>query len=149
LKPFRIHAVDTTMTPLQLAARIRKLRAQVPLTTEFEPLLTRRHIWDGAGVWYASQKEHWLGWLGEYRGPGYYGRKNFRRSAEFAYNHIVCPPMVLWRCEASGVAKLRVAKARRSAMSANTSLSARSAAIRKIIPWEMIENCLDKRRSRR
>src|SRR5438105_14184772 len=115
------------MTPLELATKIRKLRAQVPLTAEFEGLLIRRHIWDGTRVWYTSQKEHWLGWLGEYRGPGYYGRKNFQRSAEFAYNHIVCPPMLLWLCEASGVSKLRIEKARRAASSAKGSLSARSA----------------------
>jgi hypothetical protein len=70
-----------------------------------------RGRWATNGVWYRSQKEHWLGWLSEYDGPGYYGRKNPDRSAEFVYNHINCAPMVLWLGEASGIsiAKLRAA----------------------------------------
>jgi hypothetical protein len=132
------------MTPQQLAAKIRKLRETVPMTTEFERVLTRREIWSSSRAWYASQKQHWLGWLSEYRGSGYYGRKNFHRSAEFVYNHIVCPPMVLWLAEASGVPKLKVADAKDAALSSRT-LQAQSAAIRKIIPWEMIEVRLDRR----
>lgn len=132
------------MTPLQLAARIRSLRETVPITTEFERALTRREIWSKNRAWYTTQKEHWLGWLSEYRGSGYYGRKNFHRSAQFAYNHIVCPPMVLWLAEASGVAKVKVAEAKGAALSAKT-LQAQSAAIRRIIPWEMIEDRLDER----
>jgi hypothetical protein len=26
-------------------------------------------------AWYRTQKEHWLGWLREYNGPGYYSRQ--------------------------------------------------------------------------
>ena len=28
------------------------------------------------GKWYKTQKEHWLGWLREYHGPGCYGRQD-------------------------------------------------------------------------
>lgn len=132
------------MSPQQLAAKIRKLRETLQITTEFERVLTGRDLWSRNRAWYTTQKEHWLGWLSEYRGSGYYGRKNFRRSAEFAYNHIVCPPMVLWLAEASGVPKGKVAKAKAVALSSST-LQAQSAAIRRIIPWEMIEVRLDKR----
>jgi hypothetical protein len=61
---------------------------------------------------------------------------------EFIYNHIVCPPMVLWLGEASGIPKTRVAKAKSSALSCNPYLAAQCAAIRKIIPWKMIGACL-------
>lgn len=27
-------------------------------------------------AWYDTQKEHWLGWLADYDGPGYYGRQH-------------------------------------------------------------------------
>jgi len=54
-----------TMTAFQLAARIRKLRAQARITTEFEHVIIRRGTWTSDGVWYTSQKEHWLGWLSE------------------------------------------------------------------------------------
>ena len=133
------------MTPQKLAAHIRKLRKRAPITASFERILARRGIWSNSSVWYSTQKDHWLGWLSEYGGPGYYGRKNSRRSAEYAYNHIVCPPMVLWLGEASGIPKAKVAAAKRAALSARPHLPAKSAAIRTFIPWEMIEIRLDRR----
>ena len=132
------------MTPQQLATGIRKLRETLPITTEFERILVRRGILKN-DVWYTSQKEHWLGWLSEYGGPGFYGRKNPQRSAAFVYNHIVCPPMVLWLGEASGVPKAMVSKAKQAALSASPQLQSQSAAIRRMIPWEMIEVRLARR----
>jgi len=132
------------MTPHQLAAKIRKLRETVPMTTDFERILTRRGIWSRSQVWYTSQRQHWLGWLKGYKGLGYYNRKDWHRSAEFVYKHIVCPPTVLWLAEASGVSKAKVAEAKRAALSATRSLPSQSSAIRRTIPWEMIEVRLDK-----
>jgi hypothetical protein len=129
------------MTPKQLAQRVRKLPAEPPITAEFEGVRS------GKGknrVWYSSQKEHWLGWLSAYDGPGAYGRKNWNRSADFVYNHIVCPPMVLWLGEAAGVPKDAVAEALRAARAAGPYLAAQSASIRRIITWEMIETRLNK-----
>ena len=94
------------------------------------------------GKWYLNQKEHWLGWLDEYHGPGYYGRQaSTPRNARFAYNHIVEVAMLLWLAKASGVSASRLAKAR-AAERAAPSLQAKSGAVRKIIPWEMIEEAL-------
>jgi hypothetical protein len=132
------------MTPSALARRIRKLRPRLPRTIQFERALAKRGIWSTDGVWYKSQQQHWLGWLGEYNGPGYYGRKNSHRSAEFAYNHIVCPPMVLWLGEATGIPKATVAKAMRAGLAAGRSLASQSAAIRQVIPWDAIQNQLEK-----
>jgi hypothetical protein len=115
------------------------------ITTEFERVLDKRGVWSLEKFRYASQKEHWIGWLREYDGPGYYGRKNFRRSAEFAYNHIVCPPMVLWLGEASGVPKKKVLAAKQAALTARPALQSLSAAIREVIPWEDVEGCLRKK----
>jgi hypothetical protein len=53
--------------------------------------------------------------------------------------------MVLWLGEASGVSKAKVAAAKRAAMSSTRNLPAKTAAIRNIIPWDMIELRLDKR----
>jgi hypothetical protein len=92
-----------------------------------------------------AHKHHWLGWLKGYKGPGHYNRKNCHRSAEFVYNHINCPPMVLWLAEASGVPRATIAKAKHAALSVKPHLPTQSAAIRRIIPWEMIEVRLDKR----
>ncbi len=94
------------------------------------------------GKWYRTQKEHWLGWLDEYHGPGYYGRQaSTPRNARFAYNHIVEVEMLLWLAKASGISASRLAKAR-TAERAAPSLQAKSGAVRKIIPWEMIEEAL-------
>lgn len=131
------------MTPQTLRRKIASLQAKPPITTSFEAALAKQGTWSTDGVWYQSQKEHWLGWLAEYNGPGFYGRKTESgRSAEFAYNHIVCPPMVLWLGEASGVAKPIVTSAKRAALSAPNSLQSKSAAIRKMVGWAIIEEAL-------
>jgi hypothetical protein len=92
----------TAMTPRLLARKIRKLRVTAPITASYGHALVVGGIWNDEGVWYTSQKEHWLGWLSEYDGPGAYGRKRWMgRSAEFVYNHINCPPMVVMACGSS------------------------------------------------
>lgn len=48
--------------------------------------------WTLPGVWYRTQKEHWLGWLRDYDCPGAYGRKvTGGRDSHFVYNHVVNP----------------------------------------------------------
>jgi hypothetical protein len=123
------------MTPKALARRIRNLPEHPPLTTALERALKKRRE-----QWYKSQREHWCGWLRDYHGAGAYGRiPDSTRTAEDAYNHLVCPPMVLWLGEASGVPKATVVKAKQAALAASPSLAAQSAAVRKIIPWRLIE----------
>ncbi|MBR0405923.1 MAG: hypothetical protein IJI68_12125, partial [Eggerthellaceae bacterium] len=58
------------MTPGGLARKIKTLRATRPITASYARTLEIRGIWKSEGVWYRSQKEHWLGWLSEYDGPG-------------------------------------------------------------------------------
>ena len=54
----------TEMTPTELASKIKKLKAKPLGATQYERELAARGIWSGNGVWYTSQKEHWLGWSG-------------------------------------------------------------------------------------
>lgn len=61
----------SSMTPKQLRRKIQSMRDNAPITAEFECVLTELGIWSRNGVWYATQKQHWLGWLKEYDGPGY------------------------------------------------------------------------------
>lgn len=92
--------------------------------------------------WYTTQKEHWLGWLREYHGPGAYGRKSdAKRDARYAYNHIVEFKMLLWLIEAAGVRNGLVISAQRACKRAS-SLQQKSAAIRKHIPWDEVEMAL-------
>jgi hypothetical protein len=127
------------MTPQQLRRRIQKLRPARPITEEFSKTIG----WGQKAGWYKSQKEHWLGWLSEYDGPGFYGRKaKSRRSAEFAYNHIVCPPMVLWLAEAAGVKKSLISSAKTAALKNRSSLPKMSGAIGRVVPWSLVELAL-------
>lgn len=94
------------------------------------------------GKWYRTQKEHWLGWLSEYHGPGAYGRAGTgSRDAQFAYNHIVEAKMLLWIIEAAEVNPKLVRMARRSA-AGTTSLTQKSAAVRKHVPWQELSKTL-------
>jgi hypothetical protein len=76
------------------------------------------------------------------KGPGYYGRRDWERSAEFVYTHVVCPPMVLWLGEAADVPSRVVAAAAEAALAAEPVQGSRSAKIRRVIPWAMIESHL-------
>jgi len=94
------------------------------------------------GKWYRTQKEHWLGWLGEYAGPGAYGRKGGKdRGAEFAYNHVVEYRMLLWIIVAAGV-EAKLARMAEAVVDKTKPLQANSAAIRRIVPWEVLANAL-------
>lgn len=111
-------------TPKQLRRVIERLPADPPV--------------DDPKKWYMTQKEHWLGWLGEYDGPGAYGRKIDRsRDAAYVYNHIVEVKMLLWLIDAVGVDSDLVAAARR-ASEPGTTLQQKSAAVRRIVPWEVV-----------
>jgi hypothetical protein len=95
--------------------------------------------------WYTTQKEHWLGWLREYHGPGAYGRRSeTRRDAEYVYNHIVAVEMLLWLIDAAGVEPSLVSAARRSAAKAKA-LASKSAAVRRHVPWAEVGKVLWKR----
>jgi hypothetical protein len=131
------------MTPRALAQKLAGLPAILPQTREFERALVNQGTRKSNGVWYRSQKEHWLGWLSGYDGPGAYGRENWARNAKFIYNHIVCPPMVLWLGEATGIAKSKITTAKHAALSAGPNLPSQCAAIRGVIPWDTIEAQFD------
>lgn len=91
------------------------------------------------GVWYTTQKEHWLGWLKEYNTVGAYGRKpGQNRDARYAYNHIVNPKMVLWLASAAGISPSRI-KAARNAAARQKTMPAQVGAVRNHVPWEEIE----------
>ena len=134
----RLAIGPTINSPKDLMRRISTLSARSPETDRF------RRQWDAlagqheqSDVWYAHQKEHWLGWLAEYDGPGAYDRVVRPRSAEYAYNHVVNPQMLVWLAEAAGIPKAVVRNAVKQAL-AQTSMSAMSGAIRRAIDWTQI-----------
>lgn len=93
-------------------------------------------------TWYESQKEHWVGWLFHYNSPGSYGRKvTSGRDAKFVYNHIVCPGLLTYLADASGVARGLVREAKRVSATGGTEMQ-RSAAIRRLVPWDVVQAAL-------
>ena len=96
-------------------------------------------------AWYSHQKEHWLGWLKEYDGPGYYGRKTWDVTAETVYNRVNNPAMVLWLGEAAGIPTAQVKRAVAVAWEAPANFSSQCGAIRRVVPWTDIEPLLLKR----
>lgn len=92
--------------PLTPAMMLRRTIRRLPVS---QPL---------ADLWpthYPSHRVHWLGWLEEYDGPGFYHRRVPKepRSMAYIYGHIHCGPMLLWLAEAAGVRKYQVMKAHR------------------------------------
>lgn len=94
------------------------------------------------GVWYTTQRQHWLGWLREYQGPGAYGRKTgIERDARFAYNHIVCPEMLVYLARAIPL-RPEVVQAVEDAYQRGETMMKKSGAIRKAAPWSEIYQAL-------
>ena len=94
------------------------------------------------GIWYKTQKEHWLEWLKGYQDLDGYGRNvDNKRDARFAYNHIVNYEMLLWIISAAGVKSGLVHSAQRASTHSST-LQQKSAAIRSLVPWEELATAL-------
>src|SRR5437879_1876027 len=111
-----------------LLRRIKRLQDQAPICDSWWPPARLR----------TPNKKHWAGWLSEYDGPGYYGRRNPDRDASFVYNHINSPPMLVWLAECAGVSKHLVEAACR-VQDGMKNKSAACALVRRVLPWEIVE----------
>jgi hypothetical protein len=129
------------MDSKKLREVIKKLPShrQYSIRLEAHPLLAINR-----NPWYKSQKEHWLGWLKNYDGPGFYKRKTHSgRDAKYIYNHIMCSPMLLYLPEALGIDSALIQKAFETVTLANEPSMARQCGmIRKIIPFKLLESRL-------
>jgi hypothetical protein len=91
---------------------------------------------------YATQKEHWLGWLDPAAGTGTYPRQTgSNRDARDVYNRIVEPKLLIWLIAAAGVPTELVQAALNEADS-KPKLASKSAAIRRHVPWEVVAAAL-------
>ena len=131
-------------TPRDLRNAIARLSERSPATDRFTTAWDRR---GGRGqrerddVWYDNQRQHWLGYLDDWPGPGFYGRKVPKRSARFIYTHIVNPQMLVYLADAAALDAKLVAAAARAGLR-ERSMAAMSGAIRRVIPWEVVEAAL-------
>lgn len=100
----------------------------------------RQPITERVNVGGGNQKQHWIKWLEEYKGPGAYRRKRWGRDARFAYNHLECPEMILWLAEAARMPTARVERAARVLTRRHNRQDSRTcAAVRKVLPWAAVE----------
>lgn len=130
------------MTPKVLRSHIKPLPEYLPLTKALEDATGVGAGYDSA--WYRSQKEHWLGWLGEYDGPGAYGRSDAaQRNGEYIYNHIQCAPMLFWLAEACDIARPKLELAFEAVAQVERKGARQCAALRRTIPWSEIERGLN------
>ncbi|MBY0538410.1 hypothetical protein K2P47_03355 [Patescibacteria group bacterium] len=133
------------MSPKQLLKKIKNLDTKSSITNKFVSELASIGMWNyekEAKKTYGGtdQKKHWVGWLSEYSGPGYYNRKDTGVSmAKRVYNRINCPPMLIWLAEASGIQSKQIKQATLAALDAKKSFPSQCSAIRQTIPWEVIE----------
>ena len=130
------------MTPSELRRAIVPLEPSGPIHQQLES-----DLGEGVGhgkAWYSSQKEHWLGWLGDYDGPGAYRRINWtNRSAEFVYNHIQCAPMLVWLAEALEIPSDRLRAACIEVTKSGKRHSAQCAVFRRAVPWADIRELIE------
>lgn len=128
--------IDGDYSVRDLICLLRWKREHYPVSDEMEA----RHPYS-VDKWYRSQKEHVLGFLREYDGPGAYDRKGFGHTARFWWNHFQCPPGLIWAAEALGVDGETVRRAYEASIDAEGAgkrLASQCAAIRKVIPWETL-----------
>jgi hypothetical protein len=104
-------------------------------------LLPEDESLDRQGIWYKTQRQHWLGWLDGYYGPGAYSRKNWKRDARFVYNHVVCPGLLLYLIRAIPLSP-DIVKAAEEASEHGTTQMEKAGAIRRVAPWSMIYQAL-------
>lgn len=91
----------------------------------------------------SEYRDGWIRWLSEYDEPGYYKRlAGMNRSAKFAYNHMANPVMLLHLIQSAGVSKDLVKLAERDYARVPENVHTQSAAIRKRVPWEVLERAL-------
>jgi len=129
------------MKPAELREHVRHLSARGPMARSLERALAP----DKSSGARRTRKAVLFGWLGEYDGPGFYGRANWNRSAEFVYNHFHNAPGLLWLAEAVGVPRFALVKARDAVLEAESSAPARAAALRTVLPWPLLEALLKAR----
>jgi hypothetical protein len=93
---------------------------------------------DNPRVWYKTQKEHWLGWLSEYNGPGTYGRiPGIKRNAKFTYNHVVNPQMLMYLIRAIPL-RMDLVSAAEKAHKTGATMMEKSGAIRRVVSWDEV-----------
>jgi hypothetical protein len=93
---------------------------------------------------FASHKDHWIGWLEEYDGPGYYDRADWNRNARHIYQHLNNANMIVWINEAAGESPTKIKLAIREMQRAGSRKQTAAKIARTVLPWERAATLLFK-----
>jgi hypothetical protein len=129
--------VFQSMSIEELAGHIQRLDAAIPICTG----LIRRIYPRNETSTSSSIKKGWLGWLAKYHETDARRRKDGDRDAKFVYNRLSKVVMLLWLAESAGVPRDLLEKAS-SSVPKDALESTRSAHLRRIIPWKVVEAAL-------
>ena len=119
---------------------LKRLPPHPPVTTEYES--RHRQGSHDERTSYSNQRDHMVGWMSEMNGSGAYGRKGRNRTAKAAYNSLRCAPALVWIAEALEEDSAVVRSAVSAADAAGPSISSQCGAIRKVVPWDRIEELI-------
>jgi len=94
---------------------------------------------------YETHQDHWIAWLKEYDGPGYYGRSDWSVDARAVYQRLANGRMIVWLSEAAGEDPKRI----RAAITAmkrhgNGRKQTEAKIVRSHLPWEQVATLLFK-----
>jgi len=93
-----------------------------------------------------SCKDTWLRWLSDYEDDSH-DRANPNRSAEFIYNALNYPEMIIWLAAASGVNPQLIREATNATDRKNSRMT-QAAALRRLLPWSLVATHLTETTSR-
>jgi hypothetical protein len=102
------------------------------------------------GKWYASQAEHWRGWIG-YKEALLYrqGRDPQAVPASLRWRHLSCAPMMFWLAEAAAVPADLLDRAEQAAITVAKQVGhdhpSHGKAMRDALSWVVIEEALARR----
>lgn len=119
---------------------LEKLEAHPAVAEKYEPDWQHRH------VWYGSQKQHVMGWMGNqmtHGGETFYHRDNLNISARTSYNHWNNPGMALWLLAALGEDDAAVIAAAEEAYG-EQNVRRRSGIVRKHFPFDRVLELMSK-----
>jgi hypothetical protein len=125
--------VDGDISVSDLRRVVKQLDTEQPLTDAYE----MRTVGRGSGT-YANQRQHLIGWLGEYNSTGYYNRKNPSTSGKTFYNHFRCAAGLVWLAEALGEDQEVLAGAIAVIEAGSSNPSSECAAFRRAVSWDRI-----------
>lgn len=94
---------------------------------------------------YASHKEHWIGWLSEYDGPGFYDRSNWKVDARTVYQRLNNGHMIVWLNEAAGEDPSLIRRTIREMKQGGPRKQTIAKIARSFLPWEGAASLLFKR----